>query len=483
MFTLNIQTIVVAIYFLIITLAGWFTRKLSKSSSDYLIAGRNLGLTLCTVSIVGEWLGGMSTVGTAEKAYTSGLFPIWYNFSTALGMLLFGKFIAVEYRKREVHTVGEMLEKMYSRRTRLIISLCFIAAFVILGYIQLQTIGSIAAQILRIDFNTAIIISGIIVTIYVYLGGMKSIALTNLIHVIMLYITLAIIFTIIMMKTGGPTGLAEKLTSTLSPEEASAFLNPFSKGPGQVLAWVIGGILAGFASQASIQPVFAARNIETAKKSAYLSALFIAPVGIVIATASLAVKAGIAGSMPPTAKETLPFLLMRPDLFPPWISGVAIAGILAAILSTIAPVMFSVSTIITKDLYNLLTGERRKDSQLLKVSRTSVLVIGAITIPMALFFKGGILDTAYITYAIRGSAALAIITALRFTKKGQSLLSSTAVIYATILSTIAAILLPVFKQELFSLTGITIDKVYGSIGTFIISSLIITIVEKRRKAA
>jgi len=476
---LNIQLVIILVYFGSLVFLGWFTRRYSRTASDFLIAGRNLGVVLCTVAIVGEWLGGMSTVGTAEKAYATGFFPIWYNISTAIGMGLFGFTLAAIYRRNNVHTVGEMLEKLYNRRVRIITSFCFAAAFIILGYIQLQTVGSITAQVLKVDYATAVIISGILITLYVYLGGMHSIALTNLVHVILLYSTLITVFILVLVKMGGYGGLFSHLAEVLPAGELANFKNPFSQGYGKVISWLVGGILAGFASQASIQPVFAARDIKTAKRSAFLSVIFIAPIGIIVSTMAMAVRTGVFGGHPPTVKETLPYLLMNGGFLPPWLSGLAMAGVLAAILSTIAPVMFAVSTIITKDIYQLVLSKEATDQRILKVSRGLVIVIGLISIPLAIFIKGSILDTAYITYAIRASAAIAVFWGVLQTKKYVLRPTPMAINAAMISATLASILFVVYQKQITAFLGFDVDKVYAAVFFTVVSIVLFTIINKK----
>lgn len=472
--SINIQLIIIIGYFLLLVGLGFFTRKYSRNSTDFLIAGRNLGIVLCTAAIAGEWVGGMSTVGTAEKAYSSGFFPIWYNISTAIGMVIFGFTLASVYRKNNVHTVGEMLEKIFNRKTRIITSLSFAAAFVILGYTQFQTLGSMAAQVLHIEYNTAIIVSGILITIYVYFGGMHSIALTNFMQFILLYVTLITVFILVLIKTGGYSGLFIKLAEVLPSDQVSHFKNPISLGYGPMISWLIGGILAGFASQASIQPVFAARDIRTAKKSAILSAFFIAPIGIIVTTLAIAVRTGIFGGQPPTSQETLPYLLMNTHFLPPWLSGLAMAGIISAIVSTIAPVMFAVSTIMTRDIYQLVFKKEAEDHQIIKVSRNFVVLTGFISIPLAIFFKGSLLDTAYITYAIRASAAIAILMGIYHVRGFIPKPTPQAVSIAMVAAAISSIVFVVFKNEITQLVGFAIDKVYAAIFFTVVSILIVT---------
>jgi len=273
--------------------------------------------------------------------------------------------------------------------------------------------------------------------------------------------------------------LFQSLENTLSRAEAARFRNPFSQGFAPVAAWLLGGILAGFASQASIQPVFAARDIPTARRASFLSALFIAPVGLLVSTLGIAARAGLAGALPPSAKQTLPFLLMSPSLLPSWLSGLALAGIFAAILSTIAPVLFAVSTILTKDLYQLL-GRDVPEKRLFRVSKIMVLVIGAITIPLAITLRGLILDTAYITYAIRGSAAVAVLLGIFWVRKTGPVPTALSVTVAMVASTAAAIGFVIFQDGITRLIGFSVDKVFAALFFSLFFILLITALERAR---
>jgi len=516
-----VQFFVIVAYFLLLVIVGYLTKKFSKSSSDFLIAGRNMGLALVTVSVVGQWLGGMSTIGTAEKAYQSGFFPLWYNVSTATGMFLFGLTLAAVYRRNQVHTVGEMIEKMFNKNVRVISSLAFLIAFVILSYLQLQAIGSLFSQLfggilgnvgaaltsffgggaaLFTPYNIAIIASGLFVIAYVYEGGMKSIALTNMMHIILLFTTIITVYVLVLVKVGGYGNLfetlknvteAQQLVSGADPASAAAagadlarsFKNPFSLGVGKVIAWLLGGILAGFASQASIQPVFAAKDIKTAKRGAILSAFLIAPLGIFVTTMGIAVRAGFFGALPSgNAKETLPFLLMNSDLMPEWLSGLASAGILAAILSTVAPVMFAVSTIVVKDFYHNVINPNAEDAKLLKISKRMTIIVGLSVIPMAIFIKGGILEMAYLTYGIRGAAAIVVLLGIYLINKknGKPIITCAAANAAFISSTVGIILYVLFKTQITAVLGFGVDKVYVALFFSLVSALLVTLFTRKK---
>ncbi len=397
-------------YFLFIILISLFTKRIaSRSAADFLVAGRNLGLVACAVVVASEWLGGMSTIGVSEKAFTSGTMqPVLYNISTALGMIIIGFTVARYYREKNVHTVSEMLETLFGKRTRSISAVAFLVAYITLSYVQLQTCASVLGPLFDISWTNAVLISSIVITAYTYVGGMHALAITGIIHVAVMFIGIGIALVTGLDKVSGFESLSIRLVELGSPAN---WYNPFSGGMSYALSLVVGGVLGGMAGQASIQPIFAARNVKTARNSAILSSLIIAPFGIMVALLGLIAKTGLfidTGAIL-NPKMVLPSLLTTPEFIHPVFGGLALAGVLAAILSTVGPVNFAVVTIATKDIYHSLINRTAVDQKIVATARRLVILVNVITIPMAIFIHGAILDAAYVSYAIRAIGAIVII--------------------------------------------------------------------------
>ncbi|MCK5224529.1 sodium:solute symporter family protein [Candidatus Calescamantes bacterium] len=499
---MSIQLFIIIAYFAFLIFLGWLAKSKAKTSSDFLLAGRSLGISLATVTIVGEWLGANSTIGTSEMAFRSGFSPLWYNVSTALGMVIFALTLSMVYRRNKVHTVGEMIEKIYNRKTRVVASFAFLIAFYILAFVQLRAIGSLLSPVLGLSPQWCTLIGGIVVTAYTVFGGIWAVSFTNMAHVILMYSTLIVAFTIGLIKVGGFSGLFELLDGAIQarPElyQANAtvetFKSPFGFGVFKAISWILGGMLAAFASQASIQPVFATKDIKTARNASLLSALFIAPLGLLVSTLGMIVATGKFG-LPATAKQALPHLFMNPDFMPPWLGGLAMAGILAAILSTISPVMLAISTIMTKDVYHLILHKEADDKKLLKVSQLVTLVVGLIVIPAAMFFKGYILDTSYISYAIRASGSVIVILGLLLIVKRQNdkfhFITPVAAKFAIVTASLASLGVVLFKISVVSTEGaaywaqhyaknIFLDKIYVSLMLTFVLALGISIFQKQK---
>lgn len=447
---------VVLSYFALVIGISFLTKKIaSKSSSEYLIAGRNLGVLVCAIVVAAEWLGGLSTIGVSEKAFnTKSLQPILYNISTAIGMLILGFTLAKHYRQNKVHTVSEMIENIFGKKARTISAIAFLIAFITLAYVELTTFSHVLAPILHINWVWAVLLGSLITTIYMYIGGMHALTIVAIINLVVRYIGIGIALIIGIIAIGDMSILSQKLIAAGAPHN---YYNPFSVGWTAAFSLILGGILGGMAAQASIQPIFAAKNPVTAKRAAILSALFIAPFGIMTAYLGLMARSGIFidPSTIADAKEVLPTLLMTPSFIHPILGGIALAAILAAILSTIGPVNFAIVTIATKDIYQGLIDKNASDEKIFKFARRLVILVNLITVPMAIFIHGAVLDAGYISYAIRAIGAIVILLGIY----KLNWISRHAVQFAFIGGTLAILFsLVARKMEWFE-----IDKTYASI--------------------
>ncbi len=406
---MNTYLTVILSYFLFIILVSLFTKRIaSRSAADFLVAGRNLGLVACAVVVASEWLGGMSTIGVSEKAFTTGTMqPVLYNISTAAGMIIIGFTVARYYREKNVHTVSEMLENLFGKGVRSVSAIAFLAAYITLSYVQLQTCASVLGPLFGISWINAVLISSIVITAYTYVGGMHALAITGIIHVGAMFLGTGIALVVGLNKISGFESLSVRLIELGSPVN---WYNPFSGGISYALSLVVGGVLGGMAGQASIQPIFAARSIKTARNAAVLSSLIIAPFGIMVALLGLIAKTGffIDAQAVVNPKMVLPMLMTTPGFIHPVLGGIALAGILAAILSTVGPVNFAVVTIATKDIYHSLINKTAIDSKIVSTARRLVILVNLVTVPLAIFIHGAILDAAYVSYAIRAIGAIVI---------------------------------------------------------------------------
>ncbi len=144
-----------------------------------------------------------------------------------------------------------------------------------------------------------------------------------------------------------------------------------------------------------------------------LAGLIVAPFGVMTAVLGLIARTGLyAGVTEATdSKTVLAQLLMAPEFIHPVLDGLALAGVLAAILSTVGPVNFAVVTIVAKDFFHAL-APRTDDATVVATARRLVVVVALVTAPLAIVARGEVLDTVYISYAICAIGAIVILLAI-----------------------------------------------------------------------
>jgi SSS family solute:Na+ symporter len=395
---MNVYIPVIVAYFAAVMALGPWTKKVaSRSASDYLVAGRNLGVFVCGVVVASEWLGGLSTIGVSEQAFHTGsLEPILYNLATATGMMIIGFTVASHYRRKNVHTISEMVERIFGPTSRHISAGAFLLAYITLAYVELQTCASVMSPLFHLSWPVAVAISAAIITVYTYVGGMHALAIAAILYLATRYLGLGTAFVAGLAKVGGFAGLQQKLVVVGGPAN---YYNPFTVSLSSAFSLLLGGILGGMAAQASIQPIFAAKNPQTAKWAAILAALFIAPYGLMTAFLGLMARTGMFYDVKSIvdAKTVLPRLLTTPEFIPPLLGGLALAGMLAAILSTMGPVNFAIVTIVVKDVYHAFINKDANDDRIVAVARKLVVIVSLVTVPLAILIRGAILDSGYVS--------------------------------------------------------------------------------------
>lgn len=463
---------VVIVYFGAVIGVSFLTKKVaSKSVADYLVAGRNLGVLLCSIVVAAEWLGGMSTIGVSEKAFKTLSFqPILYNVATSIGMIIIGFTVAKHYRENNVHTVSEMLDKLFGKQVKKISAIAFLIAYITLAYVQLQTATSVMSSIFQIDWFTSVFIAAGLITLYTYIGGMHALAVTSIIHLVVMFVGLGIATVIGLVNVGGFSSLQAILETKGA---VGSVYNPFGVGFNEAFSLLLGGVLGGMAAQASIQPIFAARSPQIAKKAAILSSAYIAPFGIMTAILGLIAATGMYNIGTDNPKLAMTNLLVNADFIHPVLGGLALAGILAAILSTVGPVNFAVVTIATKDIYHGFINPNADEQKIIKTAKKLVIVVSLITIPLAYYFNSGVLDSAYISYAIRAIGAIVIVFGLYF--KGW--ITPFSVKLAFIGGTIAVFVCIIADK----LKWFHVDKTYGAVIFTLIAIVIGYFVKKIKK--
>lgn len=428
---MNISLIIVILYIIALFVISAVAKKLTeKGAENYILAGRNLNIPLVAVTITGVAVGGASTIGVSEQAYSVGLAAGWYNVAWAIGAILMGIFAAGKYRSLNVSTVPELFEKFYDTKGRVI---CVIGQIVIqIAATSLQYVagGAILASMLPniFSFKMGMITSAIVFVGITFIGGMWSAGLSNLLNVLLIYvgITLATIKSI--ADQGGISNIQANLPSNVP------YLSPI-KGLGwiTIVSWLVVMITQSMSMQYSVQVSCSAKDKRTARNGFIIGGLIILPIGFMAALLGISAKAAFPNI---SATLALPKVIMSLN---PVLAGVTLAALWAADVSTACNLLLGSATLFSQDIYKRFINPKVSEKKFMIITKVSVVVLGLLTFILALTIAQ-ILKTLMVALSL----ATAFTVVFIFTVYCPKLCRKNSAFYTTIAGIIVLLLWQLF---------------------------------------
>ncbi len=409
----QIDLIVVIAYAIgIFGLAQWVSREKAghtKDTSDYFLASKSLPWWAIGASLIAANISAEQIVGMSGSGYAIGLAIASYEWMAALTLLIVGKWFLPIFLKNEIYTMPQFLEQRFGPTIRTVMAIFWLALYVFVNLTSILWLGSIAVtQVAGVNQDVALIGLGVFALVYQLRGGLKAVALTDIVQVTLLVLGGLVISYLTLSKIGGDAGVLggfSRLTTEL-PEKFDMILspdNPFYKDlPG--LSVLIGGMWIanlsywGF-NQYIIQRALAAKSLSEAQKGVVFAAFLKLLMPVII------VLPGIAAVLlaPDLAKPDQAYPTMM-GLLPVGLLGLVFAALVAAIIASMASKINSIATIFTLDLYAKMqgvetqaedaAGKAANEKKLVMVGRISAVVATVLAIATARPLLGS-LDQAF----------------------------------------------------------------------------------------
>jgi solute:Na+ symporter, SSS family len=385
---------VIAVYFLtVFGVAIWASRQEKAeagTTKDYFLAGRDAGWFLVGGSLFASNIGSEHLVGLAGTGAASGVAVAQFEVLASLILLLLGWLFVPFYLSSGVYTMPEFLERRFSSGAR-----WYLAVISIIGYVLTKISVTIAAggivfeALMGIDFWTGALIVVVITGIYTIFGGLRAVLYTDLLQMFVL-IGGAIAVTWIGLSALG--GWSE-MTASVDAGMMSLWRpmsDPDFPWTGILLGAPILGVWYWCTDQFIVQRVLAAKDESHARRGTIFAGflkllpLFIFVIPGVIA-AALAEQGRIQLDRP---DQALPTLIA--SLLPVGVRGLVVAGLLAALMSSLSSVFNSTSTLVTLDVYKRLRpAASERQLVLVGQSTTAILVgLGLLWIPLMKLVSG-----------------------------------------------------------------------------------------------
>ncbi|UIJ46042.1 sodium/sugar symporter [Sphingomonas cannabina] len=390
----TIDVIVVIAYAIgIFGLAQWVSREKAghaKDTSDYFLASKNLPWWAIGASLIAANISAEQIVGMSGSGYAIGLAIASYEWMAAATLLIVGKFFLPIFLRNEIYTMPQFLERRYGRTIRSLMAWFWLALYVFVNLTSIIWLGSIAVtKVAGIDQNVALVVLGAFALLYQLRGGLKAVALTDIVQVTLLVLGGLVVAYLTLSEIGNGDLFAgwHKLVTT-APDHFHMILKPgdphYMDLPG--LSVLIGGMWIanlsywGF-NQYIIQRALAAKNINEAQKGVLFAAFLKLLMPLIIVLPGIAaVLLAPDLSKPDEAYPTM----MR--LLPTGLLGLVFAALIAAIIASTASKINSIATIFTLDVYAKFRGVRTaaEDSEGKAREERHLVLVGRITAAAAI---------------------------------------------------------------------------------------------------
>jgi len=415
-------------------LTWWVIRRNRDTPDDYFLASRNLGWFIVGASIFASNIGSEHLVGLAGAGATSGVALAHYELH-AWCLLVLGWVLVPFYARSMVYTMPEFLERRFSPASRWVLSVISLVAYILTkiavgifaGGIVFSTLlpdaqlelGAITLNSFWVGSILVILLTGL----YTVLGGMRAVAYTEALQTVVLVVGSVLVTAFGLARLGGWSELRAALPSdmfnlwkplipagmegTWAPVKETTRIAWYFNGNypwlGMLFCAPVIGLWYWCTDQYIVQRALAAPNEQQARRgsifAAYLKLLpvfiFIIPGMIALALARSGTVAALApmvdgsgGTVPDVAQAAFP--LMVKSILPVGVRGIVVAGLLAALMSSLAGVFNACSTLFTMDFYSKIRPQATQH-QLVHIGRiatTAMVIIGLLWIPVIQGAKG-----------------------------------------------------------------------------------------------
>jgi SSS family solute:Na+ symporter len=385
---MNIKMLIIVLLYEAVTILGvgwWLSKKEghTQKDGDFALGGRSLPVGVVAATMALTVLGTAHILGVFEMVWGVGAAAVWFSIAHVLLLVVVCYSTGLWVRRMGVSTVPELLERLYGKGIRTLVS-CVMGG-VIFGILTIETqgLGIIINAMTGWGIANGAIVGGILGIFYVVIAGMKEVGWINLINAVVMYVglILATVFLALRLPNGNFDSVAEHFTS----QDMSHMLSIF--GNSQILlTFSLGVVVAVLFSQSVnqmlLQTAMSAQDEKTIKKALWIAAPVNGLFGV------FAVVIGLTAMTIPEFAELGPkqaATQMLVEYLPSWLGALLLASFLAAILSTFAMTALSPATIFSIDIYKALYRPDATEQQVTKVTRITIVLLAVTAIAVASF--------------------------------------------------------------------------------------------------
>ncbi|ALB47809.1 MULTISPECIES: sodium/proline symporter PutP [Clostridium] len=400
--------IAIGVYLLILLTIGYYSYKKTSNLSDYMIGGRGLGPLVTALSAGASDMSGWMLMGLPGAVYLTGISNIWIGIGLTVGayfnyLLLAPRFRVYTEIANDSMTIPDYLENRFKDKSnilRLVSGIVILVFFILYVSSGLVAGGKLFVDTYKLTYTMGVVVTLSVVVLYTYYGGFLAVSLTDFFQGTLMFICLITVPVVAYMNIGVDPGTFVNKVKAIDPKLFDIFRGTSIASIISLLAWGLGyfgqpHIIVRFMAIKSAKELKSARRIGIGWMAiGLLGAVVSGIIGLVYFTEH---------NTPLSDPETV-FLRLGDILFHPFITGIILSAVLAAIMSTISSQLLVCSSSITKDFYLAFFNKEASEKQQMVIGKLAVLVIAAFATVLAYLPNKTILDIVGQAWAGFGSS-------------------------------------------------------------------------------
>ena len=393
-----IDYVILATYFVFVIGIGWVLRKNLKTSADFFESGRSLPAWVCALGFIGANLGAQEVMGMAASGAKYGISTAHFYWVGAIPAMVFvGIFMMPFYYGSKARSVPEYLKLRYDEKTRGFNAITFALMTVFSSGISMHALATLLKIVLGWDYNLCIAVSGLIVLVYIYTGGLTSAIYNEVLQFFLIVLGFLPLVLLGLKDIGGWDGLMTQLNAYSAERGMPGAWTHSWAHMGDVAANPMGvewfGLIMGLGFVLSfgywctdflvVQRAMAAKDMNAARRTPIIAAIpkMLFP-ALVILPGMIAIglyhKGGGNLHLPEAASGGPDYNMVVPALlaqyFPNGMLGIGLTALMASFMSGMAGNVTAFNTVFTYDLYQSYINKKASDAHLVKVGKLTTVV-------------------------------------------------------------------------------------------------------------
>lgn len=375
---------------------GWMASRRARdgTAADLLVAGRAMPMWIAALTMTATWVDGGYLLGTTEGAFSTSIqLGLQGGLCFGLSLILGGLFFAGTMRRFGFTTLVDPLEARFGKRWAAVLFLPALAGELFWSAELLVAIGSTFGVLLGMPLTTAILVSALVTTVYTVLGGMWSVAYTDIVQLALVAIGLAFALPYALRGAGGLHHAW--LAYVAARPDASSVLPPLTAHAGLWSGTAISGwwdtsvmlVFGGIPWNCYFQRVLSCKTPRAARGQSVLSGLLtilltIPPLLMGVAAFGFPWPSDVAARLAATPADAMPMLFAR--AVPPLVGLLGLAAIIGAVTSSFSSSILSAGSMVSWNGVRRLMWPDLSPPQMRRVIRTSIVLLGGLATLLAL---------------------------------------------------------------------------------------------------